>query len=65
MAVLFFFIRRRKDESFIRSSFIEENAFPLIDEPTNHLDLAGRQQVAEYLKKKTWIYFSQPRSGIC
>ena len=32
--------------------FIEENAFPLIDEPTNHLDLAGRQQVAEYLKKK-------------
>lgn len=52
MASLFFFIRRRKDESFIRSSFIEENAFPLIDEPTNHLDLAGRQQVAEYLKKK-------------
>ena len=47
-----FFIRRRKDESFIRSPFIEENAFPLIDEPTNHLDLAGRQQVAEYLKKK-------------
>ncbi|MGM0125279.1 ABC transporter ATP-binding protein [Enterococcus sp. AZ194] len=32
--------------------FIDQMHFPLIDEPTNHLDLLGRQQVAEYLKKK-------------
>ncbi|WP_165003875.1 MULTISPECIES: Lsa family ABC-F type ribosomal protection protein [unclassified Enterococcus] len=32
--------------------FVDDVHFPLIDEPTNHLDVVGRQQVAEYLKKK-------------
>lgn len=32
--------------------FTEVGTYPLIDEPTNHLDQLGRQQVAEYLKKK-------------
>jgi lincosamide and streptogramin A transport system ATP-binding/permease protein len=46
--------------------FIEEKAFPLIDEPTNHLDIAGRQQVAEYLKKKKsgFILVSHDRSFV-
>ncbi|SET39147.1 lincosamide and streptogramin A transport system ATP-binding/permease protein [Enterococcus malodoratus] len=36
--------------------FLDEHSFPLIDEPTNHLDMKGRQQVAEYLKKKKQGY---------
>ncbi|MDR0846880.1 MAG: ABC-F type ribosomal protection protein [Lactobacillales bacterium] len=32
--------------------FVDENNFPLIDEPTNHLDVKGREQVAEYLRRK-------------
>lgn len=32
--------------------FLREGRYLLIDEPTNHLDLAGRRQVAQYLKLK-------------
>ena len=32
--------------------FCGESRYLLIDEPTNHLDAAGRQTVAEYLRKK-------------
>lgn len=46
--------------------FVDEAHFPLIDEPTNHLDLAGRQQVAKYLKKKQqgFIVVSHDRAFI-
>ncbi|MFK5705262.1 ribosomal protection-like ABC-F family protein [Ligilactobacillus sp. LYQ139] len=33
--------------------FIESDSFPLLDEPTNHLDGKGRQEVAQYLLKKS------------
>lgn len=32
--------------------FSREDVYPLIDEPTNHLDVHGRQQVADYLRRK-------------
>jgi lincosamide and streptogramin A transport system ATP-binding/permease protein len=42
--------------------FLDEGNFPLIDEPTNHLDAASRQQVANYLKRKTgYILVSHDR----
>ncbi|MGG5340911.1 Lsa family ABC-F type ribosomal protection protein [Enterococcus sp. AZ192] len=46
--------------------FIDDQHFPLIDEPTNHLDIAGRKQVAEYLKKKRqgFIVVSHDRSFV-
>lgn len=46
--------------------FIDDQYFPLIDEPTNHLDIAGRKQVAEYLKKKRqgFIVVSHDRSFV-
>lgn len=46
--------------------FIEQDNFPLIDEPTNHLDIKGREQVAEYLRKKKqgFIVVSHDRSFI-
>lgn len=46
--------------------FIEDHYFPLIDEPTNHLDIVGRQQVADYLKKKRqgFIVVSHDRSFV-
>ncbi|MDD2221058.1 MAG: ABC-F type ribosomal protection protein [Clostridia bacterium] len=41
----------------------QNSHFLLIDEPTNHLDLAGRQLVANYLKKqKSFIVVSHDRS---
>lgn len=33
--------------------FTNADDFALIDEPTTHLDIAGRQQVADYLKRKS------------
>lgn len=46
--------------------FIDDYYFPLIDEPTNHLDIVGRQQVADYLKKKRqgYIVVSHDRSFV-
>lgn len=42
--------------------FLGENRFLLIDEPTNHLDTEGREQVAQYLKrKKGFILVSHDR----
>ncbi len=46
--------------------FVDDLHFPLIDEPTNHLDIRGREQVAEYLKKKNqgFIVVSHDRGFI-
>lgn len=42
--------------------FLREGRYLLIDEPTNHLDLAGRRQVAQYLKsKKGFLLVSHDR----
>ena len=35
------------------SLFLKENCFLLIDEPTNHLDIETRNNLVEYLKKKS------------
>lgn len=32
--------------------FVKQNTFILLDEPTNHLDVRGKEEVANYLKKK-------------
>ena len=43
--------------------FLQKHQFLLIDEPTNHLDIEGREQVADYLKrKKGYILISHDRS---
>jgi lincosamide and streptogramin A transport system ATP-binding/permease protein len=34
------------------SLFVKQNTFILLDEPTNHLDVKGKEEVADYLKKK-------------
>lgn len=43
--------------------FLQEHSFLFIDEPTNHLDIEGREQVADYLKKKKgYILISHDRA---
>lgn len=42
--------------------FLRKNRFVLLDEPTNHLDIAGKAELAEYLKrKKGFIIVSHDR----
>lgn len=46
----------------LASLFLKTNYFLLIDEPTNHLDADGRQQLANYMKrKKGFIMVSHDR----
>jgi lincosamide and streptogramin A transport system ATP-binding/permease protein len=43
--------------------FLDDGNFPLIDEPTNHLDAPSRQQVANYLNRKSgYILVSHDRA---
>lgn len=36
----------------LAATFASDTGFPLLDEPTNHLDIAGRDQIADYLRHK-------------
>ena len=41
-----------RTKALLAALFLRDNAFLLIDEPTNHLDAAGRQKLADYLRRK-------------
>lgn len=41
-----------RTKALLAALFCGEERYLLIDEPTNHLDAAGRQAVAEYLRRK-------------
>lgn len=41
-----------RTKALLAALFLRDNTFLLIDEPTNHLDAAGRQKLADYLRRK-------------
>lgn len=41
-----------KTKVLLIALFVKQNTFVLLDEPTNHLDIRGKNEVANYLKKK-------------